>query len=42
MRIEILYCYPQRKLDLDLNNSKYKLMLNNAIELYEQILKNND
>ena len=39
MRIEIIYCYPQRKLDLDLNNSKYKLMLNNAIELYEQILK---
>ncbi len=39
MKIEIIYCYPKRNLDLDLKNDKYKLMFNDALALYQDILK---
>ena len=37
--IEVIYCYPRRNLDIDLNNEKYKEMFNKALELYQKILK---
>ena len=37
--IEIIYCYPKRHLDIDLNNEKYKVMFNEALVLYQEILK---
>ena len=37
--IEVIYCYPRRNLDIDLNNEKYKEMFNEALELYQKILK---
>lgn len=39
MKIEIIYCYPKRHLDLDLKNDKYKSMFNGALALYQKILK---
>lgn len=38
-QIEMIYCYPKRNLDLDIKNDKYKLMLNDALTLYQEILK---
>lgn len=39
MKIEIIYCYPKRHLDLDLKNDKYKSMFHDALTLYQEILK---
>lgn len=37
--IEVIYCYPKRNLDIDLNNNKYGEMFKEALELYQKILK---
>ena len=39
MRIETVYCYPRRNLDLNLKNEHYKEMLDKALDLYQEILK---
>ena len=36
--IEVIYCYPRRNLDIDLNNEKYKEMFKCALDLYQKIL----
>lgn len=37
MLIEKIYCYPRRHLDIDCTLEKYKKMLNDALNLYNQI-----
>lgn len=37
--IEVVYCYPRRNLDIDLDNEKYNEMFKEALELYQEILK---
>lgn len=37
--IEIIYCYPRRNLDIDLNNKKYNTMFKKGLDLYQKILK---
>ena len=39
MRIETVYCYPRRNLDLNLKDEHYKEMLDKALDLYQKILK---
>lgn len=37
-KIERVYCYPRRFLDLDINDTKHKAMFDEALEIYQSIL----
>lgn len=37
--IEVIYCYPKRNLDINLNNEKYTKMFEEALSLYQKILE---